>query len=502
MNSPCILAILDGWGHGIASPHNAIHTAKTPCYDNLIKKQSLSLLEASGEAVGLPPGQMGNSEVGHLHIGAGRLVRQSLLAIDHAMASGELEQHALINQLSATQPLHLLGLLSDGGVHSHEDHLFELINILAKKGHKQLKIHAILDGRDTAPQSATTSIEKLEKLLREKQCGHIVSVCGRFYAMDRDQRWERTEAAFKLYTQNQFAPTAASAYDAVKEAYHQNITDEFIPPTRIQTHNPLSIEPEHGLLFFNFRADRMRQMAAALTQDTFKGFSRENFKPIQSAICMTEYQRDLNLAVLFPKPAIQDTLGEVISHHQLRQHRVAETEKFAHVTYFLNGGQETAFDGEKRILLPSDKIATYDLKPKMQAQGITTAVIDLIDQGRSDVIIVNYANPDMVGHTGNFSATVEAIECIDSMLSQLVDAVETHHGSLFITADHGNAETMFNPSKNQQHTAHTCNPVPFIGVGKALELKPKGTLCDIAPTLLDRLGLPIPQSMSGRSLLQ
>lgn len=502
MKSPCILAILDGWGHGPASPTNAIDQANTPYYDQIIKQQPMSLLSASGEDVGLPKGQMGNSEVGHLHIGAGRLVRQSLSTIDHAITQNTLNDHKLLTELDTKTPTHLLGLVSPGGVHSHENHLLALIDLLADRGHTTLVVHAILDGRDTAPKAALASIQRIESRLNHHQCGHIASLCGRFYAMDRDQRWDRTEAAFNLYTQSNAITTAESAQAAIQSAYNQNQLDEFILPVSIQhgrSHNV--IEADHQLLLFNFRADRMRQMTAALTQEDFTGFDRGTFTHIKKTVCMTEYQSSFQLPVLFPKPMIPDTLGETLSAHQLRQHRIAETEKFAHVTYFLNGGREEAFDQEERLLIPSDKVATYDLKPQMQAEAITDAIIDLIKEQQSDVIIANFANPDMVGHTGNFEATVAAIECIDKCLERLGRLCYTHQATLFITADHGNAETMFDAKQQQQHTAHTCNRVPFIAIGATAHLHEKGTLADIAPTILTYLGITPPHDMTGRSLL-
>lgn len=502
MKTPCIIAILDGWGHGKPSPYNAITQAKTPVYDRLVQKYPMSLLSASGEDVGLPKGQMGNSEVGHLHIGAGRLVRQSLSAIDESIKNQSLHQHPLLTQLTTDHPVHLLGLVSPGGVHSHENHLLALIDILYQQGHRKLVIHAILDGRDTAPRSALTSIQRIESLLEAKECGSIGSICGRFYAMDRDQRWDRTQAAYDLYCKHQTSCHAATSQSAIEQAYAKNLSDEFIPPTLITGNQTSVIAADHPLILFNFRADRMRQLTSALTQAHFTGFDRGASALNQQTLCMCEYQSDLQLPVLFPKPTLKQTLGEVLSQHQYRQYRIAETEKFAHVTYFLNGGQEVSFPLEERILIPSDKIATYDLKPQMQAKAITESITTLIEENQADFIIANYANPDMVGHTGNFEATLEAITCIDQCLGQLESLCLKYGAQLWITADHGNAEVLFDPDNAQAHTAHTSNPVPFIAVGASLQLDEKGTLADIAPTLLASSGISIPKEMTGRSLIK
>lgn len=503
MPKPTLLLILDGWGHRKETEFNAIALANTPHYDQLMAECPHALLDASGESVGLPAGQMGNSEVGHLHIGAGRQVPQSLLLINQVIAKNKLnENQAIINTVKQSQhTVHIIGLLSPGGVHSHEEHLHALIATAAYHGAKTIAIHAILDGRDTPPQSAQASITKLEQQLKTLGVGHIASICGRYYAMDRDQRWDRTQKAYALYVDGVAARQADSASAALTLAYHDDETDEFVRPTLITN---TTIKDGDTVIFANFRADRMRQLVKALTQPDLTTFDRPTLPKLARACTMTSYQDGLSVDVAFPKVPLKKALGECLSEAGLAQWRITETEKFAHVTYFLNGGSEAIASHEQRILIPSDQVATYDLAPAMQCDAITDAIIAVFDKHDDPVIISNFANADMVGHTGNLEATIAAIEAIDHCLGRLLEALRRHDGQMILTADHGNAEQLFDPKQGQPHTAHTNNPVPMIFVGSDTPTKcqTKGALTDIAPTMLTCLGLPIPKEMSGRTLLQ
>ena len=506
MSVTTLLLILDGWGHAETIDHNAIAMAHTPTYDHLLKTCPHAWLDACGESVGLPPGQMGNSEVGHLHIGAGRQVRQSLLKINQAIQTDDFYQNVpLITTMRKTkQTIHIIGLLSPGGVHSHQDHLLALTTMAAQQGHTNIAVHAILDGRDTPPQSALNAINTLDKHLKELGSGHIASLCGRYYAMDRDNRWDRTQQAYDLYTQDKYTRQAASAQAALQLAYEQNETDEFVKPTAItpNKHTMTTIQDHDVVILANFRADRMRQITQALTIADFTEFSRSIWPQLAACTTMTHYQEHLPVTVAFPQETLQHTLGECIAQAGLAQCRITETEKFAHVTYFLNGGNETVFPQEDRILIPSEKVATYDLAPDMQAHAITDAIINTIQQQKHQVIISNLANADMVGHTGNLPATIQAIETIDSCLNKILTTLKQHQGQAIITADHGNAETLYDPTQQQPHTAHTNNPVPMIYVGRPATSNTKGMLTDIAPSLLTCLDLAPPKEMTGQSLLQ
>jgi 2,3-bisphosphoglycerate-independent phosphoglycerate mutase len=506
-----VLAILDGWGHQPEAEHNAIRTANTPVMDALWHAYPHTLIEASGSHVGLPEGQMGNSEVGHLTIGSGRVIRQELVRIGQAVASGSINQNPALNQLADGLlqnggRLHLLGLVSDGGVHSHVKHLAGLLHWAAGRGFKQVCIHAITDGRDTPTNSSLAYLAQLRDAIAEAGIGSITSLCGRYWAMDRDNRWERVEKAYRLLTEA--GPISDDSPEAVLASAHQaGTSDEFLEPVRF---GPEVIGANDGLVLFNFRPDRMRQLTAALVKPEFNGFGRQQIKPLH-VVTFTQYEKGLPVAVAFPPESLDDLLGEVISREGLRQFRTAETEKYPHVTYFLNGGMEKPFPGEDRHLVPSPKVATYDQSPAMSAESLTDGCVAAIRKGIYSLVVINFANPDMVGHTGDMQATMEAVACVDKCVGRLLDATCGMGGSLLITADHGNAELM-QGADGRPWTAHTTNPVPFIlvegeqrklaGFGGDLQLRQGGGLADIAPTVLQLLGIEVPASMSGQSLVQ
>jgi 2,3-bisphosphoglycerate-independent phosphoglycerate mutase len=504
---PVILCILDGWGHRHSPEHNAIALAQTPVWDAMMATCPHSLIEASALDVGLPEGQMGNSEVGHMNIGAGRVVMQDLPQIDHAIATGELTQHPrLASFISALQQsrgaCHLLGLLSDGGVHSHQNHVAALAKILTDAGVK-VWVHAFLDGRDTPPQSALNYLAELDKSLASCKGGlaQIATLGGRYFAMDRDNRWERVQQAYHAMVNGAGEPFP-DAKQMIAQQYQQQVTDEFIPPQRAEGFT--AMQNGDGLLMANFRADRARQILHALLDEDFSGFARNKRVRFADILGMVEYSSQLatQMDALFPPESITDGLGEVLSKAGLTQLRIAETEKYAHVTFFFNGGVEQEYTGETRILIPSPKVATYDLKPEMSAFEITAAIEEAIAADRFDVIIVNYANTDMVGHSGNLQAAEKAVETVDSCLGRLKAALAKKGGAMLITADHGNAEMMFDPATGQPHTAHTTLPVPLVLVGrdKTSVTLDNGRLADIAPTVLALLGLPQPIAMTGRNL--
>lgn len=506
-NTPLVLMVLDGWGYDEHAEHNAIHSAHTPQWDSWWQTAPHTLLDASGVQVGLPEGQMGNSEVGHMHIGAGRIIEQSFTRINGAIQSGELERNPVfletLSQLKQSgKALHLLGLLSPGGVHSHEEHLFALLRVCDRQDFHNVCLHVFLDGRDTPPQSALESVARLNQQLQNHPVGHICSITGRYYAMDRDKRWQRLEPVYRLLTEGVSDAHFDDAISAIQTNYTNNIGDEFIPPTGIGKERV--IEDGDAVLFFNFRADRARQLTTAFVDPVFNGFTRHKKPQLSAFISMTQYDKTLTIPNLFPPIALHNTLGEVLAAHGLRQLRIAETEKYAHVTFFLNGGSEQVFEGENRVLIPSPKVATYDLQPEMSARELTSALIDAINSQAFDVIICNYANADMVGHTGDFKATVRAIECLDSCMHDVWQALKAQGGALLITADHGNAEAMFDDTTLQAHTAHTSGPVPFVYVGRdTLQFTQAfGSLSDVAPTLLTLLNLTPPAEMTGHNLLE
>lgn len=505
-NAPLVLMILDGWGYNEKNKYNAIAMAHTPQWDQWWQTCPHILLEASGLPVGLPDSQMGNSEVGHMHIGAGRVIQQDFTRINDAIKTGEFANKPVFNQVidelhEKGKSLHIMGLLSPGGVHSHEDHLFALLALCDSKKFNSVSLHLFLDGRDTPPRSVLHSFERLNQVLKIHPVGTIRSITGRYYAMDRDKRWERIEPVFSLLTQAHSVHHFDDTETAIKSYYKKELSDEFIPPTLIGESK--IIEDGDAVLFFNFRADRARQLTAAFTDSSFSGFKRTICPKLSYFVTMTEYDKSLKTTPAFPAIPLRNTLGEILSANGLTQLRIAETEKYAHVTFFFNGGNEQVFANEQRILIPSPKIATYDLHPEMSAPELTTALIDAINSQIYDVIICNYANADMVGHSGNFKATVRAIECLDQCMQQVWQALSKQGGKLLITADHGNAEEMYDDTTLQAHTAHTSEPVPFVYVGGNWHFThSKGSLIDVAPTLLTLIGIKPPADMTGHSLLE
>ncbi|KTD75588.1 2,3-bisphosphoglycerate-independent phosphoglycerate mutase [Legionella waltersii] len=505
-SSPLVLMILDGWGYNSNAKYNAIAQANTPQWDEWWHNCPHILLEASGNPVGLPDHQMGNSEVGHMHIGAGRVIQQDFTRINDAIKSGEFAKNSnfnlVIDELTKDKKsLHIMGLFSPGGVHSHEEHLFALLELCNKKNYKSVHLHLFLDGRDTPPQSAMDSLKRLSRVLSENPVGKIDSISGRYYAMDRDKRWDRIELVFSLLTQGIAKHQFLNAEQAILSFYQDNISDEFIPPTLIGEVSP--IKDGDAVLFFNFRADRARQLTSAFIDPHFNGFIRPSVPRLSYFISMTQYDKHLDTLIAFPPIPLNNTLGEVLSAHGLKQLRIAETEKYAHVTFFLNGGTEQVFANEKRILIPSPKVSTYDLKPEMSAPELTDVLVNAINNNEFDVIICNFANADMVGHSGNFKATLKAIECLDTCMKKIGDALEKKSGQLLITADHGNAEEMYDDVTQQAHTAHTTEPVPLIYVGGGWHFTCKsGSLIDVAPTLLTLLNISPPPEMTGHILLE
>jgi 2,3-bisphosphoglycerate-independent phosphoglycerate mutase len=504
---PMTLIVLDGWGYREDTPFNAIEAASTPCWQQLWKTYPHTLLLASGIDVGLPPGQIGNSEVGHLHMGAGRLVPQDLRRIDIAIENGDFSKNPVLTQailqaIKADKAVHIFGLLSPGGVHSHERHILPMIELAAQQGAKKIHVHAFLDGRDVPPKSALHSLAKTEEKLRTLGCGHIASIVGRYYAMDRDKRWERTQQAYDLLTLGKAAYHAPDACTGLQMAYERNESDEFVKPTVIGD-SPVTVADGDVIIFMNFRADRARQLTRAFIEPNFQGFTRSVRPHLAHYVTLTEYASDLKTEIAYPSQSLTNVFGEYLARLGYKQLRIAETEKYAHVTYFFNGGQEATFPGEDRILVPSPKVATYDLQPEMSATELTDRLVTAIRSQQYDTIICNYANPDMVGHTGDFAATVKAIEIIDQCLQRIIAALHEVGGETVITSDHGNAEVMFNTDSNQPHTAHTELPVPCLYVGrKAVATTPLGKLYDIAPTLLQLMNLPMPPEMTGKNLFQ
>lgn len=507
---PMVLIILDGWGCRTSSEANAIAAAHTPVWDKLLQSYPHTTLAASGLAVGLPAQQMGNSEVGHLTIGSGRVIFQDYTRISQAIEQGSFYHNPVLleafrNIVHPPHALHLLGLLSPGGVHCHEEHVQACIQLAATHKVENIFIHAILDGRDTPPKSAQLSLEKLQSLCQSclpTTKARIASIIGRYYAMDRDKRWDRTKAAFELLTEGKALYYFKNPIEALQAAYMRNETDEFVQPTIVGA--AATIQNEDVVVFMNFRADRARQLSYALSESSFSAFPRQVVPQLSAFITLTEYAADLKATVAFPAESLKNTLGEYLAQHQCTQLRIAETEKYAHVTFFLNGGRETPFQHEDRILIPSKKVATYDLTPNMSAFEITDKLIEAISQKTYDVIICNYANADMLGHTGNFSAAMQGIEALDTCLGYVLASLKEMGGEALITADHGNAEHMFDVTTKQPHTAHTLERVPFIYVGDrpARITNEQGTLADVAPTLISLLGLPKPPQMTGTSLIQ
>lgn len=511
--SPVVLVILDGWGYQENTDGNAIAAAETPIIDSLWQAYPSTFIQTSGKAVGLPAGQMGNSEVGHLNLGAGRTVPQELVRITDATEDGSLLANpALVNVCQKVSQnhckLHLIGLCSHGGVHAHSDHLLALLKLAKENNVSQVCIHAILDGRDTPPRSGKEEIHHLQQQIVQIGLGQIVTLSGRYYAMDRDRRWDRVQQAYEVMVNDQVSvPRDWSALDVITDAYDHKTTDEFLPPTRIASG---AVEAGDGVIFFNFRPDRARQLTQAFADPNFQAFERSHIQPLHF-VTFTQYDPHLPTDVAFKPQNLDNILGEIVARHNLKQLRLSETEKYAHVTYFFNGGIEDPLTGEDRILVPSPMVATYDQAPAMSANKVTEEAIAALKKQTYSLIVINYANTDMVGHTGQMDATIQAVETVDSCVGTLLNQVIEVGGTLLITADHGNAERMWDENGNPW-TAHTTNPVPLIlvegegrkipGHGTEVQLRADGCLADIAPTILDILQLPQPEEMTGSTLIQ
>lgn len=502
---PVVLMILDGWGISEHKEGNAIAQSNTENMDRLLAQYGHSQLFCSGEYVGLPEGQQGNSEVGHLNLGAGRVVYQELTRINKAVREHTLQdnpafQNVMAHCMEQNKALHLMGLVSPGGVHSHSSHLYGLLEMAAAKGLKEVYVHCFLDGRDVGPSTGLGFVEELEDKLQQIGVGRIATVSGRYYAMDRDNRWERVEKAYRAMTAGA-GETAASAVEAVQQSYDKGETDEFVLPTVVQADGKPAavIQAGDGVIFFNFRGDRAREISKAFVNREFDGFSRE-YLGVQY-VAMTQYEEGLDMTVAFPPQDLQNTLGQVLADNQVKQFRVAETEKYAHVTFFFNGGVEEPNPLEDRLLVPSPKVATYDLQPEMSAIEVKDKLIEAIKGGEYPFILVNFANTDMVGHTGIPEAAQKAVETVDKCVGEVADAVKNAGGVLLITADHGNAEQMVDPVKGTPHTAHTANPVPFVVMSAEPYTVKDGSLQDVAPTVLKLLGIDKPADMTGESLI-
>ncbi len=509
-DTPVLLIVLDGWGINAEKKGNAIALARTPVYTSLLADYPHTELRASGEAVGLPDGQMGNSEVGHLNLGAGRVVYQESTRISKTIKDGDFFKNPVL--LSAMESvkqtgaaLHLMGLLSDGGVHSRMDHLFAMFDLAKAQGLWKVFFHAFLDGRDTPPSSALGYISTLEAHLSTIGIGSIATVSGRYYAMDRDKRWERVQKAYEVMVLGE-GIRKFSAADAVKQSYENGRTDEFLIPASIidsRTSKAVAtIRNGDAVIFCNFRADRAREITQSLTDPGFKGFPRRKVPALATFACLTTYDETFGLPVAFPPVKLTNILGEVLGHHGVRQLRIAETEKYAHVTFFFNGGEEPPFSLEDRVLVPSPRdVATYDKKPEMSAREITDKLVEYILSRQYGFILANYANPDMIGHTGVLEAAVKAVEVVDECLGRIVRAAQEAGMIVLVTADHGNIEMMADAESGQPYTAHTIDPVPFILIGKKARLRKEGLLADVAPTVLDLIGIEKPAEMTGKSLI-
>ena len=514
-HKPTVLIVLDGWGHTDNTVYNAIYSANKPTWDKIVKEYPNTLISASGLDVGLPASQMGNSEVGHMNIGSGRVVDQEFTRISHAMEDGSFyENEALTTAFKSAvendKAVHLLGLLSRGGVHSHQKHIHALMELASRCNVKKLYLHAFLDGRDTPPKSAVEYIHRAQIKMRELGIGQFASLIGRHYAMDRNKQWDRTKLAYDLITQAKSDYQYNDPFIAVDMAYARGETDEFISPTSIvkKGEKPVTVEDGDVVVFANYRADRARQLARAFTKTAFKAFERERVPKLTAFVSLTSYKANYEFPVAFPPVAIKNGFGEYISDLGLKQLRISETEKYAHVTFFFNGGEERVFEGEDRILVPSPHVTTYDQAPEMSADEVTERLTEAINSRKYDAIICNYANADMVGHTGDFKAAITAIEKLDQCLKKVIECTQKVGGELLITADHGNAEQMKSYTtekiKSQPHTAHTTNLVPLIYIGRSAEFfrERTGTLSDIAPTMLQLMGIPQPEEMTGQSILK
>ncbi|MDY7025017.1 MAG: 2,3-bisphosphoglycerate-independent phosphoglycerate mutase [Pseudomonadota bacterium] len=504
MRTPHVLIILDGWGHSTTSDSNAILAANTPNWDRLWSENTHSLVSGSGMDVGLPEGQMGNSEVGHMNLGSGRVVYQDFTRISKAIADGDFFTNTSLVQpissaVQAGNAVHIMGMVSEGGVHSHQEHIFAMIKMAKAEGAQKIYVHAFLDGRDTPPKSAEPSLVRLQAAC-EAHGAIVASVCGRYFAMDRDNRWERVQPVYEMLTEAKAQYRAASAVEALEAAYAREETDEFVQPTWIEQSE--AIQDGDVLVFMNFRADRAREISRAFVQDAFDGFERAVRPKLSNYVMLTQYAEDIEGVVAYPPSMPTNTLGEFCADIGKTQLRIAETEKYAHVTFFFSGGREAEFAGETRMLIPSPDVATYDLKPEMSAPELTEKLCAAIRGGEYDVIVCNYANGDMVGHTGVFDAAVKAAETVDWALGEIEQAVKDAGGHCLITADHGNLEQMHDASTGQAHTAHTSELVPLVYIGeKSFDFRSDGVLADIAPTLLDLMEIEQPPEMTGKSLV-
>lgn len=501
---PLALIIMDGYGISAETKGNAVASARKPNIDKLMQKYSNTTIGASGLAVGLPKGQMGNSEVGHLNLGAGRVVYQDYTRISLAVEENKLRENPVLIEVmekvkANSKKLHFLGLLSDGGVHSHNTHLYALLEMAKERGLKDVYVHAVLDGRDVPPKSALAYFQELDSKIRTIGVGRVATIAGRYYTMDRDKRWERVEQGYRAMTEGK-GHRAGTPEQAVTDSYDRGDSDEFLKPTIVDQHG--LVEDGDGIIFFNFRPDRAREITRAFVDADLREFERANIKV--NFVCMTQYDATIKVPVAFGPQNLDDTLGEIISRSGYKQLRIAETEKYAHVTYFFNGGKEKPNPGEDRVLIPSPKVATYDLQPEMSAYLVTNAVVERIRSGKYSLIILNFANPDMVGHTGIFEAAVKAVETVDACVGRVAEEILAQGGAVLLIADHGNAEKMIDIVTGQPHTAHTTNPVPFVLIldeGKEHKLREGGVLADVAPTILDLMNIPVPKAMTGKSLM-
>ena len=507
---PLVLLILDGFGYSDHKQYNAITSANAPTWQALWNERPKTLIHTSGMAVGLPEGQMGNSEVGHMTLGAGRVVYQNFTRINKAIADGDFFTNpvycdAIDKAQSSGNAVHIMGLLSPGGVHSHEDHINAMLKMAAQRGAKKIYLHAFLDGRDCPPRSAQPSLEKTQALLEKLGVGKIASICGRFYALDRDNRWDRVAEAYDLITAGNAPYSASNPIKALQNAYARDENDEFVHATTIcgEGEVPVTMADGDAVIFMNFRPDRAREISHALTDPLFDGFQRASTPKLSTFVQTTEYQDNIDAPCAYPPISLVNSLGDYLASQGKHQLRIAETEKYAHVTFFFSGGRESLYNGEERILVPSPQVATYDSQPEMSAPEVTAKLVEAIDSDKFDTIICNYANCDQVGHTGNFEASVKAVEAVDQSLAQVIAAIEKVGGEILITADHGNVEEMYDETNNQPHTQHTTLPVPLVYVGpRRLSLEDDGSLADIAPTMLALMGLPQPAEMTGHSLIK
>lgn len=501
---PFVLVIMDGWGHRTATENNAILAANTPNLDNLWNTKPSTLISGSGLDVGLPDGQMGNSEVGHVNLGAGRIVYQDFTRITKAIEDGSFNQNkALVNAVELAtnnhKAVHIMGLMSPGGVHSHDEHILAMVKMAEQQGCNKVYVHAFLDGRDTPPRSAQTALERFEKHFAESGKGKVASLIGRYYAMDRDNRWDRVQSAYDLLTLGKAEFTANTAVEGLQNAYQRDENDEFVKATVIG--EATAIEDGDAVIFMNFRADRARELTRSFVDTDFDGFDRQKTPALADFVMLTQYAANIKTTSAFPPAPLNNVLGEWLEKHNKTQLRISETEKYAHVTFFFSGGREELFEGEKRELIPSPQVATYDLQPEMNSELLTDKLVAAIESKQYDFIVVNYPNGDMVGHTGVFEAAVKACEAVDLSIGRIVKALEPVGGECLITADHGNAEKMANAETGQAHTAHTSEPVPFIYVGRDAQPVEGGKLSDVAPTILNLIGMEQPAEMTGKPLM-